>query len=247
MPDERNYYVLCDDNCRFESMTKEQIIAAIAEATGATPTHIDDAFITKIKETNANEALKFWIGTSAEYNALVEGGRLVNGVLYILTDETWGDDIQASVEALQGTVDNVVSNVQEIRSSVETLQESIQDEKILRDTGWQDWISNGVTVGRYRIIGKTIYYKFQNFDWRSFGDHNVDIPYPLGVDFPNSYFAPMFIAFSYNGVTANRIDLYYATTSLGNGYFGIVGSQLPASGYTVYGLIAAPVADDVEI
>lgn len=28
---ERNYYVLCDDNCRFEGMTKEQIYDAIAE------------------------------------------------------------------------------------------------------------------------------------------------------------------------------------------------------------------------
>ena len=51
---ERNYYVLCDDNCRFESMTKEQIIAAIAEATGHTPEDIDAAFITRIKEQNKN-------------------------------------------------------------------------------------------------------------------------------------------------------------------------------------------------
>lgn len=69
---ERNYYVLCDDNCRFEGMTKEQIYDAIAEATGMTPTPVDSAFITKIKEQNASHNLKMWKGTEAQYNALEE-------------------------------------------------------------------------------------------------------------------------------------------------------------------------------
>lgn len=68
--EERRYFVLCEDNCKFEGMTKEQIIAAIAEATGATPTLVDEAFITKIKEQNAQAATKLWVGTKAEYNAI---------------------------------------------------------------------------------------------------------------------------------------------------------------------------------
>lgn len=67
---ERVYYVICADDCRFEGMSKEQIFAAIAEATGNTPTDVDAAFITKIKETNKNNALSFWYGTEAEFNAL---------------------------------------------------------------------------------------------------------------------------------------------------------------------------------
>lgn len=67
---ERNYYVLCDDNCRFEGMTKEQIYDAIAEATGHTPTPVDEAFITMIKEQNRNNNTKIWTGTAAQYNAL---------------------------------------------------------------------------------------------------------------------------------------------------------------------------------
>lgn len=67
---ERNYYVFGDDGCKFPGMTYEQIIAAIAEATGATPTNIEDAFISKIKELNGNNALQLWAGTEAEYNAL---------------------------------------------------------------------------------------------------------------------------------------------------------------------------------
>lgn len=101
---ERNYYVICDDNCRFEGMTKEQIIAAIAEATGATPTHIDDAFITKLKETNANRQLKFWVGTTAQYNALPE---IAENTFYILTDETFGEDISAAIVTLQNEIERI--------------------------------------------------------------------------------------------------------------------------------------------
>lgn len=95
---ERNYWVLCDDNCRFPAMTKEQIIAAIAEATGETPVHIDDAFITKIKEQNRQDALRFWIGSRAEYNAISEKE---DDVLYIVTGETELDVLQAQIEELQ--------------------------------------------------------------------------------------------------------------------------------------------------
>lgn len=67
---ERNYYVLCDDNCRFPAMTAEQVLEAIAEATGATPTFVDDAFITKIQESNHEANLTFWKGTQTEFNEL---------------------------------------------------------------------------------------------------------------------------------------------------------------------------------
>lgn len=89
---EKTYYVFCSDDCKYEGMTKEQIIAAIAEATGATPTDIDSAFITKIKEQNKNGALTFWFGTESEYNALgVSADRYrvnvdANGNVYIIPE-----------------------------------------------------------------------------------------------------------------------------------------------------------------
>ena len=95
---ERNYYVICDDNCRFPAMTKEEVIAAIAEATGETPTDIDQAFITKIKEQNANKNLTFWVGTRAEYNALTTHTR---GRLYVITDEDDQDELREAIVELQ--------------------------------------------------------------------------------------------------------------------------------------------------
>jgi hypothetical protein len=81
---ERNYYVLCDSNCKFPAMTAEQVLAAIAEATGKTPTHVDDAFITKIREMNANANLKFWFGEEYEYNALVANGSIAADTVYCI-------------------------------------------------------------------------------------------------------------------------------------------------------------------
>lgn len=99
---ERNYYVICDDNCRFEGMTKEQIYEAIAEATGTTPTPVDEAFITKIKEQNAQHSLKVWKGTEAQYNALSTKDA---DTLYIIgTNEVKPIDM----DAIMAEVDNEV-------------------------------------------------------------------------------------------------------------------------------------------
>lgn len=107
MAEERNYYVICDDNCRFPAMTKEEVIAAIAEATGATPTHIDDAFITKIKESNKNGKMTFWIGSQAEYNALPENQKNIQNRFYIFYDEGEMDDIEADVAELKSEVEEL--------------------------------------------------------------------------------------------------------------------------------------------
>lgn len=106
--EERTYFVICEDNCKFEGMTKEQIINAIAEATGATPESIDvdAAFITKIKEMNANKNLKFWIGTTAQFEALPSK---VQDTLYILTD----DDTADSLEALYTELNAAIAGIQE--------------------------------------------------------------------------------------------------------------------------------------
>lgn len=99
MAEERKYYVICGDNCKFESMTKEQIIAAIVEATGNVPGDIDEAFITHIKETNAEENLYFWVGTQAEWNAL--DPKPENTYPIITNDSSLADAIAAHNESTE--------------------------------------------------------------------------------------------------------------------------------------------------
>lgn len=105
MSDGKKFYCFCSSNCKYETMTKEQIIAAIAEATGATPSNIDDAFITKVMEKNGQQPLQFWIGTQAEYNALTPE----ENVFYIFTD---GNEIADFERLARETAEQVVREVQ---------------------------------------------------------------------------------------------------------------------------------------
>ncbi len=79
---ERKYYCFCESNCKFETMTKEQILAAIAQATGVTNVDPNAGFISKVKEMNGGY-VTFWLGTQAQFNALAEKAA---NCLYIITD-----------------------------------------------------------------------------------------------------------------------------------------------------------------
>ncbi|MBO7735990.1 MAG: hypothetical protein J6S67_25700 [Methanobrevibacter sp.] len=92
------YYVLSDGNNLTEGMTKEQILDAIADATGQTITNVDDAFITKIKEQNKNVPIKIWVGTQAEFNALQVQ---YEDVLYIITDTDELAMLEAEIQQLK--------------------------------------------------------------------------------------------------------------------------------------------------
>lgn len=101
---DKKYFVLCMNNCKYEGMTKEQIITAIAEATGTTPTNIDDAFITKIKDQNKGGVIKVWRGTVAEYNAITERD---DDTVYIKTDDTRDADVDAAIKALGNEIESL--------------------------------------------------------------------------------------------------------------------------------------------
>lgn len=98
MSEERKYYCICEDNCKFETMSKEQILAAITQAVENGKVHnVDTGFITKVKEMNGGRYVTFWVGTQAEYNALEE--RATN-CMYIITDETSAQDLEAALAKL---------------------------------------------------------------------------------------------------------------------------------------------------
>jgi len=104
------FYVFDAKRCLAEGMTKEQIINAIAEATGATPRSIDDGFITTIVETNRQRSLHIWKGSSAEFNAITPSANTI----YIIEDETTLDDIKASIEALNAEVEDLAGYINHI-------------------------------------------------------------------------------------------------------------------------------------
>lgn len=120
---EKVYFCFCNDNCKFETMTKEQIIAAIAEATGNTPTEIDAAFITKIKEQNKGNSLIFWLGTTAEYNAIETKDP---NCFYIKTDDTTIEDITTAITT-------IIDEIEEIKKNIPSFKRLLTAEDDLND------------------------------------------------------------------------------------------------------------------
>lgn len=111
------YNVVRQDGVFFEGMTKEQVYAAIAEATGMTPQDIDSAFISKLKEINKNTTIQVWMGTNAEYNALQ---MKADGVLYVITDDTFVDDTGDSIEEINTKLE---ANTETLNEHEERLDE----------------------------------------------------------------------------------------------------------------------------
>lgn len=100
MSDGKKYYCFCGSNCKYETMTKEQILAAITQAvsTGSVG-DVDTGFVTTVKEKNGGRAVTFWVGTQAQYNALAEKEE---NCMYIITDSKL-DIVAVSHEETDGT------------------------------------------------------------------------------------------------------------------------------------------------
>lgn len=101
------YYVFDDAKNLFEGMTREQIVNAIANATGLTPEEIDaDVITSAIKEQNAQKNVNLWIGTQNEYNAIAAPDE---NTLYVVTDPHETNELQSQINQLQSEVDNIVA------------------------------------------------------------------------------------------------------------------------------------------
>lgn len=109
MADERNYFCLCENNCKFPTMTKEQILAAITQAieTGAIR-DIDAGFVSRVVEQNKQGTLYFWVGTQAEYNALET---IADDCHYIITDDTTKSDLYAAIARFTDYLETVEQKI----------------------------------------------------------------------------------------------------------------------------------------
>lgn len=92
------YYVFDDGKNKFESMTREQIMSAIAQATGTTPSDADSGYITTIKEQNSNKGIALWVGTQHEYNAIENPDE---NTLYCITDPNETAELQNEIDILR--------------------------------------------------------------------------------------------------------------------------------------------------
>ncbi len=102
---DRKYYVICESGCRFESMTKEQILTAIMQAveTGKI-TDVDAGFVTTIKTIDGSP-LRFFVGTQARYEALSSAEK--ENLFAIITNDTTKADMLATLETLRKDIDGI--------------------------------------------------------------------------------------------------------------------------------------------
>lgn len=104
----KKYYCFCGSNCKYETMTKEQILTAIADATGKIDIDPDAAFITKVKEGNSGGFVTFWVGTQAQYNELKT---IESSCLYVITDDKTAEQLFNRVVEIERIVGEKVGPV----------------------------------------------------------------------------------------------------------------------------------------
>lgn len=103
MADEKVYALDEGENKR-ESMTKEQVLAAIANAISTGQVTGDyTAFIEMIKEQNKGAGVKIWLGTQAELLALAETDE---NTIYYVTDMSTLVDLDAALTTLKQQLSN---------------------------------------------------------------------------------------------------------------------------------------------
>lgn len=120
-------YVFDGKLCKFEGMTKEQIINAIVEATGVMPQDVDAGFISTILEQHNSRSLKLWAGSMAEYNALETHD---NDTLYIIDGDSTIEDLQAQIDNVNTTlseqIESVDDDLQTAKGDISDLQTEVQ-------------------------------------------------------------------------------------------------------------------------
>ena len=111
-------YVVCDQNCKFESMTKEQIYAAIMQAVETGEIRdVDAGFVSKVKTING-KYIKFFIGSSDEYEALSEAEKK-DGLFAIITNDTSKEELLQLVHDLSEAVEALLESKPETDLAVE--------------------------------------------------------------------------------------------------------------------------------
>lgn len=102
-------YVICDKNCKFEGMTKEQIYTAILQAVNnGTIGDIDAGFVTTIKTINGLP-LKFFVGEQAAYDELTAEDK--ENLFAIITNDTTKEGIIQAITNLRSELEGLINNL----------------------------------------------------------------------------------------------------------------------------------------
>lgn len=137
-------FVICDKNCKFEGMTKEQILAAIMQAANSgIITDVDAGFITTIKTINGLP-LRFFVGEQSEYLALTAEQK--KGLFAIITNDTTKAGFE---EAINRISTELTALIEGLLSGEFTVAKATDAEKAAKATG--DRGGNNLEENYFRI------------------------------------------------------------------------------------------------
>lgn len=102
-------YCYCENNCRYETLSKEEILAAIAQAvqTGKIG-ECDTGFVTTIKTING-KGLKFFIGEQSEYEALSEDTK--RNLFALITNDTTKEGLLNAIAELKTSHNEIINGL----------------------------------------------------------------------------------------------------------------------------------------
>lgn len=102
---ENKYYCFCDNGCKYETMSKEQTLTAIAQAIESGKiTNVDTGFITTVKTINGTP-LKFFVGAQSEFELLTDEQK--NNLFAIITNDVTKDGLLETIEELKTDVNGL--------------------------------------------------------------------------------------------------------------------------------------------
>lgn len=115
-----NVYVICNNNCKYEGMTKEQILTAITQAVNEGHIgNVDTGFVSTVKTING-APLRFFVGTQAEYDALTTEQKL--NLFAIITNDTTKEGINKAIEELKADVESANKKIDNASKELENLK-----------------------------------------------------------------------------------------------------------------------------
>lgn len=172
-------YVLCDQNCKREGMTKEQILAAITQAVESHEiSDVDTGFVTTLKTVNGI-ALSFFVGTQEAWAQWPSDQK--DGVFAIFTNDTTGDALKLDIEQLQAAVDDILDGTQSVPKS-NTIQGKDGNYKTLQNA----LLEMVYPVGSiYMSVNSANPQTFLGGTWEAWGAGKV----PVGIDTSDTDFA----------------------------------------------------------
>jgi len=122
------YYVLDDHNNRIAAFDQEGFLAVLQQAIADQSLENidpDSAVASKLRSIINGTTHHIEFVTQAEYNTLAQGGELIEGCYYFITDDTTEEDIEEALDNLADAVDAAQDDIDALESAMTAAQDDI--------------------------------------------------------------------------------------------------------------------------